>query len=97
MPMPRIWKLGRVSNGEGEGKESRSAQKKREVGSLLTHRLLNHSEDGALDIRNGLCVDRCQLVDQLVVLGKEGQVEVEAVLDGLLGPGGGHLCKGKEG
>lgn len=97
MPIPRICRWGSVSNGEGEGKGSHFAPEERERdGSLLTHRLLDHPEDGPLDVRNGLRVDRRQLVDELVVLGEEGQVEVEAVLDGLFRPGGGHLCKGKE-
>lgn len=81
----------------GKARQGKATCPEEEAGSRLTHRLLNNPKDGPLDVGNGLRVDRGQLVDQLVILGEEGQVEVEAVLDSLLGPGGSHLCKGKEG
>lgn len=44
-----------------------------------------------LDVSDGLSVHGRQLVDQLVVLRQEGQVEVQALLYCLLGPGRCHL------
>lgn len=63
--------------------------------SAVTHRLLYRPQDAALDVSDGLGVDRGQLVDQPVVERQQGQVEEQTLSHGVLGPGSGHLCLNK--
>lgn len=59
----------------------------------MTHRLLNGSQDAALDVSNGLCVNRGQFVHQAVVERQQGQVEEEALSHCVLSPWSSNLCR----
>lgn len=59
----------------------------------MTYRLLDGSQDAALDVSNCLCVDRGQLMHQPVVERQQGQVEEEALSDCVLSPWCSNLCE----
>ena len=42
-----------------------------------THRAFNQSQYDALNVRTHGCIDTRELVDEILVLGKEGQVETQ--------------------
>lgn len=58
----------------------------------MTHRLLDGSQDAALDVSNGFCVNRGQLMHQTVVERQQGQVEEEALSYCVLSPWCSNLC-----